>query len=45
VDGKHAVRYQAGYITTPFHMSQSQQRMASDPITAPATGGAALGIA
>jgi porphyrinogen peroxidase len=45
VDGKLAVRYQAGDIRTLFHVSQGQQPMASNPNTAPVTGGAALGIA
>ena len=44
VDAKLAVRYQAGEITTLFLVSQGQP-MASDPITAPITRGAALGIA
>lgn len=44
-DGKLAARDHTGDLTALFYMSQGRQPMASDPITAPVTGGAALGIA
>jgi len=44
-DAKLAIRYQAGDKKTLLRVSQGQQLMASDPITAPITRGAALGIA
>jgi len=44
-DDKLAAQYQVGHIRALFYVSQGQQPMASDSITAPVTGGAALGIA